>query len=398
MSEDLKKNTESTVAFGDVVQLSKKRSQDPEADGFERYIGLEHLEPGDLKVRRWGEISDGVTFTSVFHRGQVLFGKRRAYQRKVAIAEFSGVCSGDIYVLEPKGNQLLPELLPFICQSESFYDYVISMSQGGLSPRVNWKALAEYKFTLPSKEDQRRFAEALQAVQKTKESLQALKTQVQLQRDPLATEVVWRRMPPTGRGLLPNKCPLPTSWKLSRIGDVVRFRGGSQPPRSTFVYEAQSGYVRLLQIRDYKSDENLTFIPEEKARKRCSAEDIMIGRYGPPLFQILRGLEGAYNVALIKAEPDESSVDREYLYHFLRQSRLHDLIDHMSTRSAGQAGIEMDVLKAYPIPLPPLEVQAEIAQQFSALDVLSESIERRIVAIGDLSNCISHDLGGGMAA
>ena len=147
MPKVLENSTGAIVAFGDVVQLSKERSQDPEADGFERYIGLEHLEPNDLKVRSWGEISDGVTFTSVFHRGQVLFGKRRAYQRKVAIADFSGVCSGDIYVFEPKGNQLLPELLPFVCQSESFYDFVISMSQGGLSPRVNWKALAKYEFT-----------------------------------------------------------------------------------------------------------------------------------------------------------------------------------------------------------------------------------------------------------
>ena len=163
MSEALKKVTGTMVAFGDVVQLSKERSQDPEADGFERYIGLEHIEPSDLKVRSWGEISDGVTFTSVFRPGQVLFGKRRAYQRKVAITEFNGVCSGDIYVLEPKGDQLLPELLPFICQSEPFFDYVISMSQGGLSPRVNWKSLAKYEFILPSLKEQRRIAAVLMA-------------------------------------------------------------------------------------------------------------------------------------------------------------------------------------------------------------------------------------------
>ena len=162
MPDTIKRTTGTKVAFGDVVQLSKERSKDPEADGFERYIGLEHLEPSDLKVRSWGDLADGVTFTNVFRPGQVLFGKRRAYQRKVAVADFSGVCSGDIYVLEPKGEQLLPELLPFICQSESFYDYVISMSQGGLSPRVNWEALAKYEFALPPLEEQRRIAEVLQ--------------------------------------------------------------------------------------------------------------------------------------------------------------------------------------------------------------------------------------------
>lgn len=89
------------VKFGDVVRLSKARCADPLAEGYERFVGLEHLEPGDLRIRSWGNVADGVTFTSVFKPGQVLFGKRRAYQRKVAVADFAGVCSGDIYVLEP---------------------------------------------------------------------------------------------------------------------------------------------------------------------------------------------------------------------------------------------------------------------------------------------------------
>jgi type I restriction enzyme S subunit len=67
-----------TVSFGDVVQLSKERSGDPEADGYERYVGLEHIDPGNLRIQRWGNVADGVTFTSVFRPGQVLFGKRRA--------------------------------------------------------------------------------------------------------------------------------------------------------------------------------------------------------------------------------------------------------------------------------------------------------------------------------
>lgn len=189
MSETYKSSA-TTVAFGDVVQLSKERSQDPEADGFARYIGLEHLDPGELKVRRWGASSDGVTFTSVFRSGQVLFGKRRAYQRKVALADFSGVCSGDIYVLEPKGDQLLPELLPFICQSEPFYDYVMSMSQGGLSPRVNWKALAKYEFALPTEERQRQIAELLHAAENAKRKLHALGARSRLLLDSIATQLL----------------------------------------------------------------------------------------------------------------------------------------------------------------------------------------------------------------
>lgn len=150
------------VKFGDVVCLSKARSQDPLTDGFNRYVGLEHLEPGDLRIRSWGSVADGVTFTSVFQPGQVLFGKRRAYQRKVAVADFSGVCSGDIYVLKTKDAQvLLPELLPFICQTDVFFDHAVGTSAGSLSPRTNWTSLADFEFALPPPDEQTKLASQL---------------------------------------------------------------------------------------------------------------------------------------------------------------------------------------------------------------------------------------------
>jgi type I restriction enzyme S subunit len=150
------------VKFGDVVRLSKARSPDPLTDGFDRYVGMEHLEPGDLRIRSWGNVADGVTFTSVFQPGQVLFGKRRAYQRKVAVADFAGVCSGDIYVLEAKDAQvLLPGLLPFICQTDAFFDHAVGTSAGSLSPRTNWTSLADFELALPPIEEQHRLIRLL---------------------------------------------------------------------------------------------------------------------------------------------------------------------------------------------------------------------------------------------
>lgn len=151
------------VAFGDVVRLSKARVADPEAAGIERVVGLEHIEPGDLRIRRWGDVSDGTTFTTLFKPGQVLFGKRRAYQRKVAVADFEGVCSGDIYVLEPANDRLMPELLPFLCQTDAFFDHAVGTSAGSLSPRTNWTSLASFEFLLPPIQEQARLVEALSA-------------------------------------------------------------------------------------------------------------------------------------------------------------------------------------------------------------------------------------------
>lgn len=154
-----------SVKFGDVVQLSKARCADPLAEGVERYVGLEHLEPGDLRIRNWGNVADGVTFTSVFQPGQVLFGKRRAYQRKVAVADFSGVCSGDIYVMETKDAQvLMPELLPFICQTDAFFEHAVGTSAGSLSPRTNWTSLASYDLLLPPPDVQATLVEMFSAI------------------------------------------------------------------------------------------------------------------------------------------------------------------------------------------------------------------------------------------
>lgn len=149
------------VAFGDVVRRSTERSSNFEAVGVDRYVGLEHLDPGDLGIRRWGDVGGGTTFTSIFRPGHVLFGKRRAYLRKVAVPDFSGVCSGDIYVLEPRDKDyLLPQLLPFICQTNAFFEHAIGTSAGSLSPRTNWQSLATYEFALPPPDEQRRISEA----------------------------------------------------------------------------------------------------------------------------------------------------------------------------------------------------------------------------------------------
>lgn len=161
------------IKFGDVVRLSKARCADPLDEGIERFVGLEHLEPGDLRIRNWGNVADGVTFTSVFKPGQVLFGKRRAYQRKVAVADFSGVCSGDIYVFECiDANVLLPELLPFICQTDAFFDHAVSTSAGSLSPRTNWTSLAKFEFMLPSLAEQKLLLRTLGATDDLLDSLE----------------------------------------------------------------------------------------------------------------------------------------------------------------------------------------------------------------------------------
>jgi type I restriction enzyme, S subunit len=176
---------------------------------------------------------------------------------------------------------------------------------------------------------------------------------------------------------------IPHDWHDSTIGECVHFSGGTQPPRTTFTFSPSADNVRLVQIRDYKSDEFATYIPKVLARKFCSADDIMIGRYGPPVFQILRGIEGAYNVALIKAT-NLQNIDREFLYYVLSQTSLFNLIDSLSRRTSGQTGVEMPALRAFPLPLPPPSEQRAIAKALGDVDGLIASFETLIAKKRDI--------------
>lgn len=158
----LMSNNLNQVTLGSVVNCVNDTTSKVDKSRLDRVVGLDHLIPECLHIRRWDNIEAGTSFTKTFKPGQTLFAKRRAYQRKVAFAEFYGICSGDILVFESKNpNMLLPELLPFICLSDSFYEYALRTSAGSLSPRTSWTALKEYRFSLPSLERQKKMVEVL---------------------------------------------------------------------------------------------------------------------------------------------------------------------------------------------------------------------------------------------
>jgi type I restriction enzyme S subunit len=136
-------------------------------------VGLEHIIPCEITFEKY-MIDSESTFSKVFKKGQVLFGRRRAYQHKAAIAHIDGICSGDIMVLEAIPDKIEPNLLPFIIQNDDFFDYAIQHSEGGLSPRVKWSAIANYEFTLPSLPEQKVLADKLWAAYRVKESYKKL--------------------------------------------------------------------------------------------------------------------------------------------------------------------------------------------------------------------------------
>jgi type I restriction enzyme S subunit len=157
------------VRFDELAQMVNERV-DPSDTDADIYVGLEHLDSDTLKISRWGTPSDVIGDKLRFRTGDIIFGRRRAYQRKLAVAEFDGISSAHAMVVRANTNTVDPEFLPFLMQSDLFMKRAIDISVGSLSPTINWKTLRIQEFPLPPKDEQRRIADILWAADETVEA------------------------------------------------------------------------------------------------------------------------------------------------------------------------------------------------------------------------------------
>lgn len=350
------------VKLGDVVRLSKARCADPLAEGVERYVGLEHLEPGDLRIRNWGNVADGVTFTSVFRPGQVLFGKRRAYQRKVAVADFSGVCSGDIYVMETRDAQvLMPELLPFLCQTDAFFDHAVGTSAGSLSPRTNWTSLANFEFSLPPQDEQGRLVNLLRAIEAERDGL----FEVKAASDELISAI--------GKDVLENN-PAP---RVS-VGTIAKFASG-----------------------DGISVSLLSGVPKPDANVPVYGGNGIAGYTTTPLSKVphatvVIGRVGAYCGQTYFVEGDAwisdnalftTSISDDVLPSYLAMCLTAANLNRKSTGGA-QPLINQQIVKAIEIPVPELQEQLKIVEILQSVSFAKRVVLQRSDAVNELKQMV----------
>ena len=242
-----------TVKFGDICREVKLTTKDPIADGYERYIGLEHLDSGSLKIKRWGLITeDKPSFTRVFKKGQILFGKRRPYLKKAAIAEFDGICSGDIIVLEKGKDTAVSKLILLVLQSDPFWSWAVKTSIGSLSPRTKFKEIAN--FGVP-KIDLYKADKISKAFNKSIHTLEISN---------LALESAKRLFNASLLELLrPQK-----NWTRKELGEIAEVKGGRQRSPKHADGEHIVPYLRPANIKRGKlilSDVlEMNFTPEEQ--------------------------------------------------------------------------------------------------------------------------------------
>ena len=256
----------------------------------------------------------------------------------------SGKCwvNNHAHVLKAKPNMHVD----YLCYALMFYD-TEGLVNGATRQKLTQAAMRQMVIPYRDMTEQlqiiEKISQIVRAIEKRKEELQLLDQLVKSRFIELFGDPVVN----------------PKGFPCYTVGEVIDFQGGSQPDKKYFEYEPSPDNIRLIQIRDYKSDKYITYIPKTMAKRFCTADDIMIGRYGPPIFQILKGIEGSFNVALMKATPKMGN--REFVRQFLKQDCLLDYLEGLSKRTAGQDGIQMDKLKAYPFPYPPIELQEQFA-------------------------------------
>jgi type I restriction enzyme S subunit len=171
------------------------------------------------------------------------------------------------------------------------------------------------------------------------------------------------------------------NWEEKKLGEVCDFQGGSQPPKSNFIYEQREGYVRFLQIRDFGSDKNITYIPESKKNKYCNQDDILLGRYGASVGKILVNKTGAYNVAVMKTIPNEKILNKRYLFFYLTSTEFQVRLSKVASRSA-QDGFSKDDIFDFPILIPSITEQQSIVatldEAFSAIAKAKANAEQNL--------------------
>lgn len=159
--------------FDQIATNVNVRIDNPSESGMAHYVGLEHLDPDSLRIRRWGSPDDVEATKLTFKKGDIIFGRRRAYQRKLGVAEFDGICSAHAMVLRAKPEVVFPEFLPFFLQTDLFMNRAVAISVGSLSPTINWKTMAVQEFALPPLDEQRRIVFMLSALEENLVALDA---------------------------------------------------------------------------------------------------------------------------------------------------------------------------------------------------------------------------------
>lgn len=378
------------VAFGDLVRKVNDKV-DPRDSGLERYVAGEHMDTDDLRIRRWGLIGDdylGPAFHMRFKPGQVLYGSRRTYLRKVALADFEGITANTTFVLETKDPaRLMPELLPFLMQTEAFHSYSIKHSKGSVNPYINFSDLEAFEFLLPPIQEQARLVEALSAAEKLAEVQQDLRARSESVFTALLKERIGRGFKPADFQGWEEDGDLDMSFvRLADVSSVDRGKFSHRPRNLPRFFGgpypfAQTGDVAAARGREFSPSQ---FLSDEGVRYSRSfpAGTIFVTIAAVIAATAISTSETYCTDSVVGIVPNNPS-DVDYLEYTLRFMRPY-LEFEVATQTA-QKNINLEVLRPLTLPWPCKEERDAIAKELAAAESVIRAIEARHAAIKKLT-------------
>ena len=298
----------------------------------------------------------------VRRKGEIIIGKQNYFNGSIAILPEEldgGICSNAIMSFKAKEN-FNNKYIYYMLSDLNFINKRSFLANGTGQKELSEQDFLNFDVIVPPIIEQEKIVVILENIDKIIEKFGDKKEEIEKEKEYITKKIFDENILN-----IDNK---------GKIKDIMTFEGGSQPDKKYFSNEKLDEYIRLIQIRDYRSSEYITYIPKSMARRYCNKDDVMIGRYGTPIFQILRGLEGAYNVALIKAIPRENAT-KDFIYYVLKQRRLFNKIDWLSQRSSGQTGVDMEFLNNYDVIIPTIEEQNKISKTLKLYDSKIKKIE-----------------------
>ena len=331
--------------FGNIVR-EVKVNVDRDNNPYEFYIAGDHMDSEDLTIHRKGKFSTddvGPAFTRIFKPGQILYGSRRTYLKKIAVADFEGICANTTFVLETKDdNVFLQSLLPFIMLSDKFTEWSVSHSKGSTNPYVLFSDLASYEFELPSLEEQRVLAEKLWAAYRLKESYKRLLA---------ATDEMVK------------------SQFIEMFGDVEKkpfvdvciSKGeyGSNSPADD--YDGNIRYVRITDITEEGNLNGVVVSPRKVEEKyMLLQDDLLFARTGNTVGKTYLHKNGKMIFAgyLIRYRLNKKLMLPQFAFAYTHTNQYYDWVEKIKKVGA-QPNISAAQYDSMPIPVPSMAKQIE---------------------------------------
>ena len=364
------------VAFGEVVRKVADRV-DPQKSDIERYIAGEHMDTDDIRIRRWGTVGDsylGPAFHMRFKPGQVLYGSRRTYLRKVVVPDFVGITANTTFVLEPKNpNVLLPEFLPFIMQTECFHEHSKKQSKGSVNPYINFSDLEWFEFSLPPLEEQRGIVELLGNSEAVLDSLVFAK-------EKYANLIK--------RFLIDQFERLRAQYPLQPMDRFGEARLGRQKAPQFQQGKSPRSYIRVANIRSLRIDlsklEMMDFTAREFERYRLLSGDVLltegdlVSEYnvGRPAIFESKVEECCFQNTLIRLRP-QPGMDSKFLLLLLEGARLSCVFaEAAKTTTVTHLGLSR--FRAVQLPLPPKSVRTAMGKVLTELMDIEQRLDNRL--------------------